>query len=233
MKNYLSAITVAAYALCLAACQSDPRSSSDPGPLAPEYEAVDMGMDVLWATMNIGATKASEAGDYFAWGETAAKTNYDWTAEGDYAWGVYDMNAAPDCGMTKYNSTDGKTVLDAEDDVATLRWGKDWRMPTLAEAEALCNESNYSWEWTTLDGMNGFNVTSKATGNTIFLPAAGSKYKGDTDGFGTYCFYWTSTPCQRASGCGPAFQLNADEYGAYTADDARCYGQTVRAVRIK
>ena len=36
-------------------------------------EAVDLGLSVKWANMNVGATKDSGFGSYFAWGETKPK----------------------------------------------------------------------------------------------------------------------------------------------------------------
>ena len=43
------------------------------------HEYVDLGLSVKWATCNVGATKPEEYGDYFAWGETQPKSNYDWS----------------------------------------------------------------------------------------------------------------------------------------------------------
>ena len=81
-----------------------------------------------WATCNVGASKPEEFGGYYAWGETDEKSNYDWST---YKWcnGSYDS-------MTKYcvyirdGIVDNKTVLDLEDDVANVKWGATWRMPT-------------------------------------------------------------------------------------------------------
>ena len=39
-------------------------------------EAVDMGLSVKWANMNVGAKKSSGFGTYFAWGETKPKEYY-------------------------------------------------------------------------------------------------------------------------------------------------------------
>ena len=66
-----------------------------------------------------------------------------------------------------YNGiVDNKTTLDPEDDVAHVKWGGSWRMPTIDEQRELLNEC--SWEWTELDG---YTVTGP-NGNSIFLPAA-------------------------------------------------------------
>ena len=39
----------------------------------PQYEAVDLGLSVKWASFNVGATKPEEYGGYYAWGETEEK----------------------------------------------------------------------------------------------------------------------------------------------------------------
>ncbi len=194
----------------------------------PEY--VDLGLSVLWATCNVGATAPEQAGDYFAWGETEPKENYSWSNEGDYKWGVYNSSASPNYGMTKYNKTDGKTVLDPEDDAAHVNWGGDWRMPTIAEQEELLNEC--TWTWTTLNGVNGYRVTSKKdTSKSIFLPAAG--FRGDSSlysaGSGGLC--WSSSLYEYYPINAYYLYFNSDDYNCY--NDYRCYGLSVRPVHPK
>ena len=58
-------------------------------------EAVDLGLSVKWANMNVGATKDSGFGSYFAWGETKPKKYYSW---GTYAWSRDDTQF-----LVKYN----------------------------------------------------------------------------------------------------------------------------------
>ena len=153
-----------------------------------EPEAVDLGLSVKWATCNVGAKKPEEYGDYFAWGETEPKNDYSWST---YKWcnGSYDS-------LTKYNTdksygtVDNKTILDLSDDAARANWGTGWRMPTRGEFQELIY--NCTWQWTSLEGKNGYMVTGK-NGNSIFLPAAGihnGTYFGENDGWGEY---WSSS----------------------------------------
>ena len=53
----------------------DLRAPSSTSPNGHEY--VDLGLSVKWATCNVGAESPEDYGDYFAWGETAAKQSYD------------------------------------------------------------------------------------------------------------------------------------------------------------
>lgn len=193
-----------------------------------DYPYVDLGLSVNWATWNIGATDEAAYGDLFAWGETQTKEVFDWRHAGDYKWGIYDEKAVPDRGMTKYNSTDGKTLLEPEDDAATVNWGGLWRMPTKEECAELVSKCDFDWE--KRGNVWGYKVTGP-NGNTIFLPAAGrSAYDYDLRGRDEACWYWSATSNVRKTGAGPAYLLVADEYGPDTMDDGRVYGQSVRPV---
>lgn len=139
------------------------------------YEYVDLGLSVKWATCNIGASQPSDYGDYFAWGETAPKSNYD---EDNCTTCGKDMGDIS--GNVKY-------------DAARANWGSTWRMPTLAEFDEMHDKCTQ--KKTTINGHNGTLVTGP-NGNTIFFPAAGnmfydSHYSVESD-IGTEC--WTSTP---------------------------------------
>lgn len=150
-----------------------------------------MGLSVKWASFNIGATKPEEYGDYYALGETATKSIYNWT--------TYTLCGGSSSTMTKYctNSSygkvDNKTVLDPEDDVAHVKLGGKWRMPTDAEWDELIYTENCTWTWTTLNGVNGYIVISKKTGNSIFLPAAGCRSNDGLYDAGSFGYYWSSS----------------------------------------
>ena len=153
-------------------------------PKAPDaVEAVDLGLSVKWANMNVGAKKPSGFGSYFAWGETKTKEYYSWNT---YVWSRGDTQF-----LTKYSTTDRRIQLALTDDAAHANWGGSWRMPTVDEYEELIN--NCTWEWTTKDGVNGYKVTSKKTGNSIFLPITGFRYYADVQFRAINGIYWTSS----------------------------------------
>ena len=189
------------------------------------YEYVDLGLSVKWASYNIGATKPEEFGDYFAWGETATKTTYDWS--------TYKHCRGSNTTLTKYNTNssygtvDNKTKLDAIDDAAVVNWGGSWRMPTDAEWTELREQC--TWTWTTQNGVYGRKVTSKSNGNSIFLPAAGYRGVSSLNDAGDYGYYWSSSHIKdypyRAWGenfC--SSDMNRD----YAT--GRCLGRSVRPV---
>lgn len=152
-------------------------------------QAVDLGLSVKWATCNVGATKPEEYGDYFAWGEVKPK--------GVYSWKTYKYcNGSRNTFTIKYNNkrdygrVDYKTTLDVQDDVATVNWGSNWRMPTKEEQDEL--RTKCKWVWTKLNGVNGYKVIGP-NGNSIFLPAAGCMYRRSLSNAGSRGFYWSSS----------------------------------------
>ena len=131
-------------------------------------EAVDLGLSVKWANMNVGATKDSGFGSYFAWGEVKPKKYYSW---GTYIWSQGDSKF-----LLKYSTSDRRIQLTPSDDAARANWGGEWRMPTIEEYEELIDPAKCTWEWITKDGVNGYKVTGKKTGNSIFLPITGFRF---------------------------------------------------------
>ena len=190
------------------------------------HEYVDLGLPsgLKWATCNVGATEPEEFGGYYAWGETEEKSNYDWKT---YKW----CNGSSTT-MTKYctnsdnGTVDNKTVLDPEDDVAHVKWGGSWRMPTKAEQDEL--RKNCIWSWTTQNGVRGYKVTSKTNGNSIFLPATGYRSRTLLYYSGIYGYYWSSSMYDNNFSAYNLYLINSGhdeiDYGG------RASGQSVRPV---
>ena len=156
------------------------------------HEWVDLGLSVKWATCNVGATKPEEYGNYYAWGETETKTTYNWST---YKWCSGSTETQTKyCTDSSYGTVDNKTTLELEDDAARANWGGAWRMPTDAEWTELLE--NCTWTWTSDyngTGVAGRIVTSKINGNSIFLPAAGSRNDESLGDAGYYGRYWSSS----------------------------------------
>ena len=151
--------------------------------------AVDLGLSVYWGTCNIGSSTPEGYGDYYAWGDTEEMNYYDWKY---YKWCEGSSES-----LTKYNTlsklgtVDNKTTLEPDDDVAHVKLGGRWRMPTNSEMQELIDYCD--WTVVFLEGVRGFEVKSKTNDNSIFLPLAGmrgdNKYLGQkTDGN-----YWSSS----------------------------------------
>jgi hypothetical protein len=188
----------------------------------PEY--VDLGLSVKWATFNVGATKPEEYGDYFAWGETEPKEVYDWST---YKWCNGSATLTKYNNSSAYGTVDHKIHLELSDDAARANWGGDWRMPLKTEQDELRNNCN--WTWTTQNGVNGYKVTSKSNGNSIFLPAAG--YRGDSslDNAGSYGTYWSRSLSTDYPSLAYNLYFNSDGVDWYY-DYYRYFGFPVRPV---
>ena len=132
---------------------------------------VDLGLPSgnLWAECNLGASTPEQYGDYYAWGEVEPKQEYTYPNHKWYKEG------APSQGFTKYNNEDGKLTLEDEDDAVIQKLGNGWRTPTLADFRELTNQKLTTIKKTTLNGVAGYQITSKKNGKSIFIPFAGFK----------------------------------------------------------
>lgn len=201
---------------------------------------VDLGLSVKWAKRNLGASKPSDYGDYYAWGETEPKAEYTWAT---YKW--MQTGQADWKHITKYTVEDGKTdaiwydsdgtfigdgktTLEAADDAATAKLGSPWRMPTLDEIKELSD--NCTWTWTTQDGKNGYEVKG-TNGNTIFLPAAGYRHSSGLCDAGSGGYYWSSSLTPPFSDGARYLLFGSDALGWSNYYYSRYYGFTVRPVR--
>ena len=220
--------------LAFLSCSKDnPESGDVTTEIAPDL--VDLGLSVKWGTFNLGASKPEEYGGYYQWAGTrdvADKSIYldcnncPYHTGPDYlsGWTKYNTNSS-------YGHVDNKTVLDPEDDVAHVKLGGKWRMPTREEWTELANTSNCSWTWTSINGINGYMVQSKKAGfteNWIFLPAAGSRYRRGLFNIGSNGSYWSSSldtgyPYD-------AYYLSFGSYSVCTGSDRRYRGLSVRPV---
>ena len=155
------------------------------------HEYVDLGLPsgTLWATCNIGATKPEEYGNYYAWGETEPKDNYEVDTYKYANKNLFELTTYCILKESGYNGfTDNLTELQGSDDPAAANWGGGWRTPSKTQWDELV--ANTTHQWTTRGGKKGMLYTSKKNGQTLFLPAAGGRddnlYADGTDGF-----YWS------------------------------------------
>lgn len=198
----------------------------EPEPTEIYYEYVDLGLPsgLLWATCNLGATNPEDYGDFYAWGETETKETYTWD---NYKYGTIGA-------LTKYYWAEGakdvdKFVLDPDDDAVVVNWGYGWRTPTHEELKEL--ENNCDWEYTTINGINGYKVMNKEDAEKwIFLPEAG--YRSGTTSAHTniWGYYWSATlnPYNGAKAAN-SYKFRDAEH-SWVCNYERYRGQTIRAV---
>ena len=175
------------------------------------HESIDLGLSVLWAMTNVGSTAPEGLGGRFAWGETEEKRSFYETNYRFYENEQYTYIGVNICG-TKY-------------DVARLRWGDTWRMPTRSEIRELTTRCKWTAE--TRNSIAGYRVTGP-NGNHIFLPAAGYQNGSAPSEVGEGGFYWSGSLDRSMPSA--AYNLNFRGYDAeWTAN--RSYGFSIRPVR--
>ena len=108
------------------------------------------------------------------------------------------------CNFVKKLENEGKTnlayefwdesLLTPSENVATVVWGSEWRMPTAYEFNELVEGCTWSFKANyNNSGISGYLGTSMVNGNTIFFPAAGFSSEDQVYGVGELGFYWAST----------------------------------------
>lgn len=178
-------------------------------------QLVDLGLSVMWAGWNVGATSPEGLGGYYAWGEVEEKDDY---SEKSHLYYNMDKDSYVNIG------TD---ITGSEYDVAHMLWGDDWRMPTLAEAEELVK--NCTFQWASLEGTKGCHITGP-NGNSIFLPAAGRKSDAELGDCGSQGFYWIGELSGGYSPGGYYLYGNEDGFGK-AGGFARSLGFSIRPVK--
>ncbi len=127
---------------------------------------VDLGLPsgTLWADRNIGATAETNEGRIFVWG---------------------DPNG------TKLKSPCPETVSNISHtayDIATAKWGKEWKIPTRTQVEELVKTCYI--ERTTKNGVVGYAFIGR-NGNSIFFPCSSHYSKNRFDGK-PHVAFWTA-----------------------------------------
>lgn len=194
------------------------------------YTYVDLGLPsgTLWAKCNVGAEKETDYGFYFQWGDIKNKSNAEcsWSTYKHCSDGTFNS-------LTKYNTADGKTTLDPEDDAATQIMGDEWRMPTQADFQELVNNTTIEW----FNDFNGSGVkgctftSTKDTSKYIFIPASGVRQKDGFTAQNSIAFVWSSSLVVDYSinAYYLSFASNTPSPNDY-GDNVRSVGLTVRGV---
>lgn len=176
--------------------------------------AIDLGLPsgTKWACCNVGAAKPEDYGGYYAWGETKEKSTYNWNT-------YTHCNGS---GSTCHNL--GSDIAGTNYDVAHLKWGGGWVMPSNDQQQELLD--NCTSVWTSINGVKGRKLKGK-NGGVIFLPAAGYQWPGGLGDAGSYGGFWSSTQTWNFHS---AFYLYFDSSGVERNADSQYYGHSVRPI---
>ncbi len=178
--------------------------------------SIDLGTGKVWYCYNIGASKPWEYGDFFAWGETATKESYDWSSY-------------THCDGTSSSCKDiGNDISGTDYDVARVKLGAPWRLPTQSDALQLIDGCTV--EWTEVNGTTGSLLTGK-NGNRLFLPQTPSFSGAFTRSNGSY---WTSLNSSYYNSNAQCIQAGLSDDGTNIiklGEEWRSKGLSVRAVK--
>lgn len=177
--KFFKTITALSFLLTMGVYTSCSSDDSDVEPLPPGTEGntelvVDLGLSVKWATCNLGANSPEQIGDYYAWGETTTKNEYSETNYFDANYSIFTLSGK----NSKISGTD--------QDVAYVKLGEDWRMPTIEEVHELINSC--TWIEESVNGVHGMRGKA-SNGNSIFLPITGM-FAGDKVQSTSQGCYW-------------------------------------------
>ena len=174
---------------------------------------IDLGLPsgTKWACCNVDAKNPEDYGGYYAWGETTTKS--------EYSWSTYKH-----CDGTKESCHNlGKSISGTQYDVAHVKWGGSWQLPTDDQIYELKDECKHVW--VIQNGVKGRKFTGP-NGASIFLPAAGSRWGTDFGGISGSVGYYLSG--NSSSDFAHYLLFNSDN--AYWSAQLRCLGRSVRPV---
>ena len=142
---------------------------------------IDLGLPsgTKWACCNVGANKPEGYGGYYPWGEMESRSKYNWSTY------IHCDGSEKTCHDL------GSDIAGTRYDVAHVKWGGSWVMPSKEQQDELRNNCTYTW--TTVNGVKGGRFTSKKNGKSIFLPAGGDRDDNDFSTTGMFGYYWSSS----------------------------------------
>ena len=183
------------------------------------HQAIDLGLPsgTKWASCNVGAAKPEAFGNYFAWGELGVKNQK-----------VFNWKTYIHCEGDKHSIRDlGRDISGTKYDAAHMKWESNWRMPTVEDFKELLK--NCTGEWAELNGVNGYNFTSRINGNSIFMPASGRYWNGIPYNVGRIGYYWSSLQGPSESFGAYNFYFKSDK-ATWDSYSILCNGFTIRPI---
>ena len=181
--------------------------------------AIDLGLPsgTKWCCCNVGASTPEGYGGYYAWGETSEKSVYTCRTYAYFNDNTGWVDIGSDIAGTQY-------------DVAHVRMGASWCMPSHEQQMELID--NCSRQWTQQNGVYGILVTGPSSGH-IFLPAAGKRWEDLLEGVGFWGYYWSGSSANNYGLSYFLFFGSGNDDGYWSSWLGRDYGFSVRPVRVQ
>ncbi|MFT3740225.1 MAG: hypothetical protein QM786_15860 [Breznakibacter sp.] len=167
-----------------------------------EVEFVDLGLSVLWAKNNVGATAENQLGGLYGWGDATGLERSSQVS----AYGV------------------AENITNTEYDICSANGMGS--MPTFAEIKELITKCES--ELTEKNGVKGYTFTGP-NGNSIFMPIATGYRDANTTTADDMGYYWASSIEPNSTDYAYTMNIGSSETGWGTAIRSR--GLAVRPVK--
>ncbi len=154
----------------------------------PEHDdpaVTDVGVTingVIWATRNVGVPgtfvdKPEDYGMYYQWNRRTGWSSADpmVSVPADNEWATYEE---------LYSEVD---FWEEENDPCPPGWSP----PTSDDILKLCDWTKVDDETIELNGEDGHRFTNKETGESLFMPTAGNRYRDGVLHGDNYGYYWS------------------------------------------
>ena len=201
---------------------------------------IDLGLPsgTLWACCNVADDLSKQSptyyGDYYAWGETSAKDDYS-PVTYQYATGVdedgdgYFDDWHEDTRTYGLWQNIGEDIAGTKYDVAHVKWGGRWRMPTMEQIKELIDNctSERTFVYGYIDGRY-----FKNNGGSIFLCLTRSFSGTNFNSWGNFANYRSSTQLNYIRAYGLYYNNNFEDNAEIRDDLSSYHGYTVRPVWV-
>lgn len=185
---------------------------------------IDLGLPsgTKWSCCNVGANSPEQKGNYYAWGELETKSWYG-KPEYQHCNKIYHESG----NYNTYEYIDiGSDISCTQYDVAHIKWGKNWQMPSIEQVNELIE--NCSYVWTNEKGIEGVRLIGPNAGQ-IFIPAG--NFRADSEHVGGGVWVWSSSVVPSQGELTSAYILNFYSSGPWRWHTmSRSYGLNVRPI---
>lgn len=203
-------------------------------------QAVDLGLPsgTIWAGWNIDATSPQEEGGYYAWGEITTKEDFTWINYFDTK--EYEEKTYPGISLPSlvlkfktYGLGASRSIIGSSRDVARVKWGHPWKMPSIVQIEELVRECKIR-EVKIHSNSNIYFLLTGPNNKSILIPSTYIYYKGEKRATWSRVMFWSGElqPEKYDNDGMNAYCLKRVllEHRTVIGNEWRCSGLNVRAV---
>lgn len=145
-------------------------------------KAVDLGLPsgTVWAGWNVDANFPTEIGGFYAWGETSTKSYYYWDNYFDTKTYKKENDGYVRVTFKEYGGNNEKrSVIGTDRDVARVKWGSPWKMPSREQLEELVKICTIHKVMIPTHPNGRFYLFTGPNGRSLLVPLTGEYFKSE------------------------------------------------------